>query len=337
MAVKESDVMKLKRAIKENKIKGAYLFYGDEIYLRDIYIAKFRALIPENGFEEFNLIEIDGRNMSFDEAADAIESFPVSGDIKLGIIRDSGIFKKPKEEQVKFWNNQIKKLPDYCILLLIEDAVDKRSSVYKTISSEGCAVEFAHLKPYEITAWVQQEVLKSKRKMSKEVIEYFISVCQAGLSNLKNELDKLFDYCGEEITITDIQRVVSKPTDVQVFALSDCILEKNTDGALEVLEELNAVKESACNVLYLLLSAFEKMYLSKLMLAEGMPQDVVEKRLGVPPFIAKKYIAGGKKYSEAFLKNRITRVPEIDLSIKQGKISEWDALYEYVLDSLATQ
>ncbi len=334
MAVKESDVMKLKREMKEKGISGAYLFYGEELYLRDLYIEKIRSVIPEDGFEEFNLITLDGKESDLDTIADAIESYPMVSEKKLVIIRDSGIFKKPKENVADFWNEELKRLPDYCILLFIEDSVDKRSSVYKTMSKAGTVVEFAYLKPYELTAWVQGEVLKAKKKMSKNVIEYFVSVCQDGLINLKNELDKLLSACDEEITETDVKRMVSKSLNVQVFDLSDCIMEKRSDRAFSILSDLKTSRESAFNILYLLNSTFDKMLLCKLMLSEGATSAEVEKRLGLPQFIAKKYYNGAKGFSEEFLAERVSRVPELDLAIKQGKIAEWDALYKFIFEAI---
>lgn len=335
MAVKESDVMKLKRKLKEDGISGAYLFYGDEIYIRDLYIDKIRAVVPQDGFEEFNLINIDGKETSLDEIAEAIESYPMVSEKKLVIIRDSGIFKKPKEDAARFWNEELKNLPDYCVLLFIEDDVDKRSSVYKTMSKYATTVEFAYLKPYELTAWVQSEVLKAKKKMSKNVIEYFVSVCQDGLINLKNELDKLIISSEEEITETDVKKTVSRSVNVQVFDLTDCIMQKKKDKALEILSDLKTAKESAFTILYLMNSAFDKMLLSKLMFADGATSAEVEKRLGLPSFIAKKYYEGAKKFSEDFLAERVSRVSELDLQIKQGKTAEWDALYKFVFEALA--
>ncbi|MBQ7793147.1 MAG: DNA polymerase III subunit delta [Clostridia bacterium] len=334
MAVKESDVMKLKREIKEKGISGAYLFYGEELYLRDLYIDKIRGVIPEDGFEEFNLITLDGKTAGLETMADAIESYPMMSEKKLVIVRDSGIFKKAREEEVRFWTEELKNLPDYCVLLFIEDSVDKRSAVYKVISKNGTAVDFAYLRPYELTAWVQGEVLKAKKKMSKNVIEYFVSVCQDGLINLKNELDKLLCACDEEITEFDVKRMVSKSLNVQVFDLSDCIMQKDTDRAFTILQDLKTTRESAFTILYLLNSMFDKMLLSKLMLADGAPVSEVERRLGLPPFIAKKYYNGAKGFSEEFLTERVKRVPELDLAIKQGKIAEWDALYKFIFEAI---
>lgn len=334
MAAKESDVMKLKRELKEKGISGAYLFYGEELYIRDIYIDKIRAVVEDDGFEEFNLITLDGREMTLDAAADAIESYPMVSEKKLVIIRDSGIFKKAKEEEIDFWNNEIKNLPEYCVLLFIEDNIDKRSSVYKTISKTGTAVEFAYLKPYELAAWVQAEVLKAKKKMSKDTIEYFVSVCQEGIINLKNELDKLITAAEEEITLSLVKETVSKSLSVQVFELTDCIMEKNNDRVFKILTDLKTMKESAFTVMYLLNSAFDKMLISKLMLEDGAPTRDIEAKLGLPQFIAKKYYSGARGFSVEFLTERIKRVPELDLAIKQGKITEWDALYKFVFEAM---
>lgn len=333
MAVKESDVMKLKRQLKEG-ISGAYLFYGEELYLRDLYIDKIRAVVENDGFEEFNLITLDGKEMTLDSAADAIESYPMVSEKKLVIIRDSGIFKKAKEEETEFWNNELKNLPDYCILLFIEDSVDKRSSVYKTISKTGTAVEFAYLKPYELAAWVQAEVLKAKKKMSKDTIEYFVSICQEGIINLKNELDKLISAAEEEITLSLVKETVSKSLSVQIFELTDCMMEKNTDRVFKILSDLKTMKESAFTILYLLNSAFDKMLLSKLLLEDGASVKDVEAKLSLPSFIAKKYYSGARGFSAEFLTERIKRVPELDLAIKQGKIAEWDALYKFVFEAM---
>lgn len=326
--------MKLKRELKEKGISGAYLFYGEELYIRDIYIDKIRAVVEDDGFEEFNLITLDGREMTLDAAADAIESYPMVSEKKLVIIRDSGIFKKAKEEEIDFWNNEIKNLPEYCVLLFIEDNIDKRSSVYKTISKTGTAVEFAYLKPYELAAWVQAEVLKAKKKMSKDTIEYFVSVCQEGIINLKNELDKLITAAEEEITLSLVKETVSKSLSVQVFELTDCIMEKNNDRVFKILTDLKTMKESAFTVMYLLNSAFDKMLISKLMLEDGAPTRDIEAKLGLPQFIAKKYYSGARGFSVEFLTERIKRVPELDLAIKQGKITEWDALYKFVFEAM---
>ena len=61
----------------------------------------------------------------------------------------------------------------------------------------------------------------------------------------------------------------------------------------------------------------------------------IERKLSLPPFVVKKYTSASRKFDTEFLKKQVMRVPVLDLSIKQGKITDWEALYSFVLDSLS--
>jgi hypothetical protein len=53
----------------------------------------------------------------------------------------------------------------------------------------------------------------------------------------------------------------------------------------------------------------------------------------VSPFIAQKYTNSARGFGENYLVDRIIAAANIDLDIKNGQISDWDALELYVLDS----
>ena len=76
------------------------------------------------------------------------------------------------------------------------------------------------------------------------------------------------------------------------------------------------------------------MLKAKLMEREGMLYQEIAGELGVPPFIAKKYINGAKGFSEEELILMVKRVAEFDLAIKQGKTDEWTAFENYINDFL---
>ena len=161
-----------------------------------------------------------------------------------------------------------------------------------------------------------------------------MAMCDPGIENVKNELDKLINYCDGEIYKTDIDKVVSKPLSIVIFEVTDAMMSGDADTAMSVILRMKENKESAFNVLYLLSSAFDKMLHAKLLLAEGATYDMVSSRLKLTPFIARKYIDGAKRFSEEFLVQRICRTAECDLAVKQGEIDEWTALLQYVFECL---
>ena len=55
MAKQTSKLPELKKQIKENKLKGIYLLYGEEVYLKKVYLKQMTEMIDYGGFEDFNL------------------------------------------------------------------------------------------------------------------------------------------------------------------------------------------------------------------------------------------------------------------------------------------
>lgn len=330
---KATGLAELKKQISENKISGLYLLFGEENYLRKSYVKKITERIDDCGLPDFNKIVIDGKSANLSETEDAIESFPMISETKLILIKDSGIFRKASEEQKEYWAKRLENLPEYLVLIFDEEEVDKRSALYKRASKTGLCVEFSYMDMNDLVTWVNREVLNAGMKISKDVAQYFVSVCDEGMSNIKNELDKLINYCEEQITKTDVDRIVSKSIGIKVFELTDCIMAKNADGALKILFDLKTIKGSAFKLLYLLSSTFDKMLKCSLLLSKGENYNDIASQIGVSPFVVKKYANAARGFGENYLVDRIIEVADIDLAIKSGETDDWAALEKYVIDA----
>ncbi|MBR4723971.1 MAG: DNA polymerase III subunit delta [Clostridia bacterium] len=337
MPQKEDNFLILKKQLKSGKTGNLYLFFGEETFIKDSYVKYMQNLVPDDGFSDFNKVFIDGKDAEFDRIDDAIDSFPVMAERKVIVIKDSGIFKSKiagGEEVRNFWQKRLYNLPDFVILIFDEQDIDKRSSLYKLVLKQGLPVEFSYLKDYELIAWIVREAQKNGKKISKSTAEYLLSLCDPGISNVKNELLKLFNYCGDEIYQSDVEKVVSKPLSVVIFDITDAILKGDRDSAVKTLLKLQENKVSAFNVMYLLSSNFDKLLRCKLLLKENATYDAIASRLKISPYVAKKYIADCKGFSEDFLIERIRRTAEYDFKIKQGLVDEGTALITYVTEAL---
>lgn len=334
MAQKEDNFIKLKQQIKNKETGNLYLFYGEETYIKELYLDRMKKEVPDGGFAEFNHIYLEGKASFGSDAEDALNSFPMMTDKKLIIIKNSGLFKSPTAEQKEFWQNRISDIPDFAMVIFDEQDIDKRSALFKSLSKHGLAVEFKYLKSYEISAWIMREVQKKGKKIDKSVAEYLVGMCDDGMKNVQNELDKLLNYCESEIYASDVDKVVSKPLNIVVFEITDAIMAGDADKAVSTAEKLRENKESAFNVLYLLFGAFEKMLRCKVLLDEGASYDAIASKLKLAPFIVRKYIDSSKGFSADFLTERVCRTAEIDMEIKQGETDEWTALLQYIFECL---
>ena len=58
---KEDSFLKLKEQIKSGNIGNLYLFFGEEIFVKDMYLDKMKSFVPDGGFADFNFIFLDGK------------------------------------------------------------------------------------------------------------------------------------------------------------------------------------------------------------------------------------------------------------------------------------
>lgn len=346
-AKKGASLIELKRQIKENDIKPLYLFYGEEEFLKNMYIERIKELVPDGGLPDFNHIFLNG-SLPFSEYDAAWEEFPTMTDRKLIIIKNSGIMKSSRssdgdeaekhsgEENKKFWQEKLRHISDDAVVVFDETSVDKRSVIYKDIAKLGTVVEFDYMSDAECVSWVIKQCLDKKKKIKKSTAELLVSRVDPGLNNLNNELKKLFDFCGEEIYASDVDRVVAKSLQVITFDLTNAIMEGNSKKAVAVLNDVKSnSRDSSFAVLYLMFASFEKILHAKLLSGRNPAEIAAE--LGTAPFIARKYMDSAKRFGVDALMNMVSRVAEIDLEIKEGKTDEWTALYEYVMECLHYQ
>ena len=335
MAYKKSTgdaLLKLKRDLKDGKTENLYLFYGEESYLKELYTERIKKLVPDNGFPEFNYMKFEGPDTELSELDSAWESFPMMAEKKLILIKDSGIFNRPNEEIKNFWQEKFKHVSSDTVVIFDETKVDKRSLTYKAFLKSGVPVEFDYLSETDLVTWVNKEALTAKRKMSKDTARYFVNVCDRGINSLKNEFEKLLDYCGEEITRTDVDKVVSKSMEVQVFDITDAIMRHDANKAMETAGGMRTSNESAMGVLYLINATAEKLLKAKTL--GNVSSGEAAAALGTSPYIANKYIDSAKSFSEKALIRMVMRIPEIDYEIKLGKLDMWTGVEQYIAECI---
>lgn len=334
---KKNDIIELKQQLDAKKLQKLYVFYGDEEYLKEHYIKKIEELVPDCSLEEFNRIRLEGVS-DYGVYDDAFEGMPMMTDKRTLLIRDSNIFTTrrsgaivpPTESQKAFWEDKFKRLSDDTVVIFCEKNVDARSALFKAAAKAGFAVKCDFMPDNELVSWAVRSASRAGKKMDNSVASYLVSIIDPGLNSLKNELDKLINFCDDVIYKSDVERVVSKSTAVVVFDIIDGITEGNAQKVFGVIDNLKTQKESPFGMLYLIYSNVEKMLRLKLMRVTN--RNDAAQALGVSPWMAGRYLENSAKFDLEKLTRMVTRVPEIDFEIKNGRVSEWQALESYIFE-----
>lgn len=113
---------RLRKAIKEKNPARAYLFYGEESYLRQTYVQQLQGLLIAGGSEEFNLHRLSGSRITAQDVIDAVETMPMMAPSTMVTVTDWDIFKLDEVQRSQL-TGLLEDLPDYCTVLFIYDTV----------------------------------------------------------------------------------------------------------------------------------------------------------------------------------------------------------------------
>ena len=323
-------IEELEKELNQGKIRNMYLLYGEELFLLENTLKKIKNLLGEC-IKGINYIPIDDTNIG--EIISDIETPAFGYEKKLIIVRNSGILKKEgKKKNAELGkirdrlteylekNNQL--ITESVILVFVEEEVDTKINLYKTIDKLGIICHFEYQKPIQIEKRMKAICNAYKVNITDANLRYFIESCGTNMQELINEIRKLIEYAGENGTIekADIDSLCIKKLESVIFDLTDNLGKKETYKALQVLKNLIYAKEPIQKILITLYNHFKKLYLTKM--AVKTNKDIITS-LNLKPnqtFLVNKYKMQAKYFEEKELKEILQNLRDLDYNYKIGLI-----------------
>ena len=306
-------------AIRTNQFAKVYLLYGDEAYLRNRYQRRLvQALIPEG--DTMNLTRFVEKEAQESAIIEQGETMPFFAPRRVIVVEDSGLFKRSADDLADYIGN----LPDYLVLIFQEAEVDKRGRMYKAVKKYGHTAEFTAQKEDVLMRWVLGELKREKKKITRPDMELFLSMAGNDMGNISQELEKLLCYTmgRDVITTDDIEAICTQQVTNRIFDMTRAVAEHRQREALDLYYDLLALKEAPMRILYLLAREFNQLYQIRCLTEEGQNQQAIASKLGLPPFVVKKYIPLGRRYDVAALKEHVEAFVSAETDVKTGVLGD---------------
>jgi len=314
----------LESDIKEKNFKNIYLFYGDEEYLKKEYEYKFRKSIIPDGMDIMNFNVYEGNKININDLIDNSEMLPFMNDYRLIIIRKSDLFIKIKKDDYNKLNKYMQDILKSTILIFIENKIDKRNSLFKTVNKLGYVCEFNTPKENKLAQWIENIVLKSGKSISNSTVIYFIRNVGGNMETLKNEVDKLIDFStGNTITIEDVNNICTKSIESQIFELVSFIGNKKVEKAINIYNNMLIQKQQPIVILSMIARQFRLIMQSKyLYKRNSYTPEQIAYEISSREFMVKRYISQSYNFTVKGLINAIEECLETDIKIKTGQIND---------------
>lgn len=215
------------------------------------------------------------------------------------------------------------------ILILTCDNIDKRKKITSTLLKKADLIEGKvnihniiknKLEDYSITSDAE-----------KKLLEY----CQDDYERISNELDKLMLYKMNEkiINAEDVENIVMKSLDDNIFHLADSILSRNKKEAFELYNNFILHGEQVVNIIRILSNKIRLIYQVKVLLNDGNSDQSISKLLKVHEYPVKLAREASYRYSEKILLADLEKLANLDLEIKSGK-SDGEVEFELLLATI---
>ena len=309
----------LNEDLKTGQLKQVYLLFGEEGYLKRQYRDRLtRALLPEG--DTMNYACYEGKGTEIREVIDLAETMPFFAERRLIVFENTGFFKSGGNDLADY----IKEMPESACFLFVENEVDKRSRLYKTVKAKGRAVELGFQDEGTLKRWVAGLVRNENRQAGEQTIAYFLNKTGTDMENITKELEKLFCYTLGRDTITkeDVDAVCVTQISNHIFDMVDAVAQKKQRRALELYYDLLALKEPPMRILFLMIRQYRILLQVKGLLKSGYGRKEIASKAGLPPFVAGKYMDQAKHFPTRELRAILEEGAVLEQSVKTGKLTD---------------
>ncbi len=108
----------------------------------------------------------------------------------------------------------------------------------------------------------------------------------------------------------------------KIFDMVRAVTDRDQKKALDLYEDLLALREPPMRILYLLARQFRQLMQTKEMLEEGKGQQEISRILGVPGFAARNYVKCVKSYGKEELRQAVEDLTSAEEDVKTGRLGD---------------
>ncbi len=309
----------LNEDIKSGNLKQVYLLFGEESYLKKQYKNKLsRAILPED--DTVNYAYYEGKGIRAEELIDLAETLPFFAERRLIVVENSGFFKNASPELADY----MKSLPETVCFVFVENEVDKRGKMYKTVKAKGRVTELSRQDEKTLLYWIAANVKKEGKKMREADAKFLLSKVGTDMENIRKELEKLFSYTlgQEEITVQDMNDICTTQITNKIFDMIEAVAAKRQKKALDYYYDLLALKEPPMRILYLLSRQFKLLLHVKDLSKKGYDRAGIARDAGLHPFVAGKYVEQCKAFRSRELRDIMEEAARTEELVKTGRLGD---------------
>ncbi len=289
-----------------------YILLGKEV---NILKDKIQKIINENNTN--NIIKVSFLEQDLTDIIIEANYPSIFEDKKLIIVDDFSLKKLNEDDEKKFINFVNSNNENIIVFKCIDDKLDERRTITKLIKDKCLIENCCKLSYKELSKYVTDIFKKQNIKISFDQVKKILDLCEYNTDITIMEVNKLLLYkIGQNnISNEDIDKVISKNNEKELFELTESILKKDIKKVLNSYKILIDSNVDVTIILDSIAKQFRLLFQIKDMYGK-VNEGFIANELEVNPYTIKKLIPYINLYKKEEIINKLYKLSELDINIK---------------------
>ena len=296
---------------------------------------------------DLNYSYFDMNEASYDEVELDLVSLPFFADEKIVILDhllDVTTAKKRNltDEDLKQFENYLENPSESTRLVIFaEGKLDSKRRLVKLLKRDAQIIEATTPKEQEVKRYFASQAQELGLQFEGDSLDQLLLKSGYDFGELQKNIALLQAYKEDgQITLEDIEEVVPKSLQDNIFDLTQMILKRQIDQARNLVKDLRLQGEDEIKLIAILLGQFRMFSQVKIFSEEGQSESQIVASLSelsgrkVNPYQVKFALRDSRKLSLSFLKQAMMTFIETDYVIKSGTYDK-DYLFDVALLKVA--
>ena len=341
--------LEYRNALK-GKLRGGWLFFGEEAYLKRHSLEQTRkAILGDSGSDSFSHKKISCLDFDIEKMTDAVSTVSLFGMQEEGAVTLTEFhelrFSELKEEQWRQLENLLSTLdstPDTVLIVVTTpEELDtgilpkQPSKAFSRLAEYLTPVQFAHEDDPRLLKWMAKHFAAAKLKIEIGVCEAILQRAGHDMYTLDNEMQKLCAYVKENnrdtVTAEDVRLVTCTTLETDAFAFTNALMNRDCDRAYAILTDMRLRKEKGVMILSSVARVASELYTVGQLTSSGMTYQEISKKLKMHEYKVKLCQRFAKDRSERKLRSLIEECYNTDIKMKSTGLDEYTLLSRLVV------
>ena len=320
-----------------------YLVHSSQKPLIDKQVSVIiQSILPSPN--DFSLVSFDCEESPVQHIISDAITLPLGEDHKVIVAKNAYFLRSKLSKEIKLeqdfevLRSFLTAAPDFSTIIftLTDSKLDQKNEWVKLMKKQAKVLSLGDYGKNEWPSVIRKIFEKRGVKIDDDALNCFMDRVGRDLVEIVQEADKLAVF-SKNIHLQDVEQLVPRPLEENVFGIADALLKKDPTTALQIFRDLRLNNEEPIRLLPIIANQLRFFYqVGYLYQSENMREEEIVGHLKVHPYRVTLALRRLHLFSLNNVLHLLNQLGQLDYQIKSGKVDRVQAFELFIVEATAS-